>query len=368
MTVRRLAHAGTALPLALVAACSASSSSPSGPVYAAVPEPTLASDVKPVTTVAQAQPGVAIPYFQDCRSPLPGDTGSSPGGKVCTNVAVSGSTEAGKYFPDYGDCDVVRTQRPYQSQPAAGKTDPNDPRLADAAFMGELAWVTAQARASACTCCHAGSQAPHGAAEWDIEAQGIWTDTASNAAIGLFSGYADSTILGHFAPSADNGFERTTTGLPSTDAARMQAFWDKELARRGMTRQQAEAIPPFGAPLIASYRAAPSKCADGIGIDAAGRITWGGSPARYVYVLAATAPNPSLPPDGDLPDGTIWRLDVLASEDALSSGITYGVTPKGTFQHFPQAGPALALERGATYHLFVLEDIGLVSANCLLSF
>lgn len=359
-----------ALGLGLAAAsCGSGGGGGSAPSpFADVPDPTLASDVTPVTAVAQAKPGVVIPYFRDCRAPRPGDTGSSPGGKVCTNVAVSGSTEAGKSFPDYAACDVVRTQRPYASKPPAGHTDPSDPRLMDAAFQGELAWVTAQVRASACVCCHDGSQAPSGAAEWDVAASGIWTDTASDAAIGLFSGYTDSTILGHYAPSANDGFERTTTGLPSTDSARMQAFWDAELARRGISKAQAAAYPPFGAPLIAAYRAAPEACADGVGIDASGAITWGGAPARYVYVLAVSSPNPSLPPDADLPEGTLWRLDVLASADAVASGLRYGITPAGTFQHVPATGKAPALQHGTTYHLFVLQDVGLVSQNCLFAF
>jgi hypothetical protein len=350
------------------AACSSQGAPRTGPHYANVPEPTLAVDVTPVTDVAQAEPGVVIPYFQSCRAPVPGDTTTSEIGEVCTNVAVPGATEEGKYFPAYASCDVVRTQRPYNYQPPAGGTDAGDPRLSDPSFMSELQWVTSQVRAAACTCCHDDTQAPKGAAEWNINAPGIWTDTASNAAIGLFSGYTDSSVLGHYDPTANNGFERTTTGLPSTDAARMQAFWNNELARRGMTPTEAAALPAFGAPLIAAYRAPPSACAAGIGVGASGTITWGGSPARYVYVLSQSAESPSLPPNGDLPAGTIWRLDVLASADPLASGLAYGTTPKGTFQHVPASGRALALESGTTYHLFVLADIGVVSQNCLFAF
>jgi hypothetical protein len=318
-----------------------------------------------VTSVDQAEPGVVIPPFTRCE--LAPDAGTADG-SICTNIAVAGATADGLYYPDYGDCAVVRTQRPYGAQAPAGASDAGDPRLGDPTFVSELAWVTSQVQANACTCCHDSKVAPQGAAEWDISAPLIWTDTASNAAIALFSGYADSTILGHYLPSEDNGFERTTTGLPSTDATRMQAFWNAELARRGMTEAQAAAVPPFGGPLITEYTATPKACVQGIGVDASGTITWGGVGARYIYLLDRSAANPLLPPDEDLPPGIVWRLDVLASADALDSGISYGVTPPGTFQHVPATGRALALKHGTTYHLFILQDIGIVSENCLFTF
>lgn len=59
----------------------------------------LRADVEPVRSAADALPGVFIPPFVDCRQPLAGEKGEGPGGKVCTNVAISGCTEPGKYFP-----------------------------------------------------------------------------------------------------------------------------------------------------------------------------------------------------------------------------------------------------------------------------
>lgn len=320
--------------------------------------------MKPVTRVDQAEPGVFIPPFKDCRDPKPGDATKSPSGKVCTNVAISGSTEAGKYFPDYAACDVVRTQRPYWSAPPKGKSSATDPRLADPAFVRELAWVTEQVRASACTCCHDATQAPMGASQWDITAGPIWTDTASDSAIALFTGLADSSVFGAYDPKDDNGFERTTTGLPSDDAARMRAFFVAELDRRGISQAQAAAVPPFGGPIFQSLHAKPRVCNDAIGIDASGAVRWGGAKARYVYILDAASENPGLPPNADLPVGTLWRLDVLASADAIDSGVSYGATPPGTFQAFPERGRAPALQRGKTYHLFVFVDVGLVGQNC----
>jgi hypothetical protein len=75
-----------------------------------------------------------------------------------------------------------------------------------------------------------------------------------------------------------------------------------------------------------------------------------------------------VPPNLDLPSGTLWRLDVLASAKALPSGIPYGTTPAGSFQSFPESTPAAALTAGRTYQLVVLQDVGLPLANCLFEF
>ncbi len=365
--------------LSAIAACSSSESAPAAADDGGAPTshdaaddpepaPTLRADVVPVTGVEQAKPGVFIPPFTSCRAPIAGDTANDPSGKVCTHVAISGATEPGKYFPDYAACDVVRTQRPYGPRPAHGKTDAQDPRLGDATFMGELAWVTSQVRASACTCCHDARQAPMGTAQWNIAADGIWTDTASDAAIALFSGLADSTLFGHYDPADNHGFERTTTGLPSTDAPRMRAFFFAELARRNISQAAAAAVPAFGGPIRDVLDTKPSACNDGIGVAANGTIRWGGAPARYVYVLDVGAKNPLFPPDADLPTGTLWRLDVLASADAVPSGIRYGRTPPGSFQAFPASGRAPALAKGTAYHLYVLSDVGLLAQNCVFTF
>lgn len=338
------------------------------PAMPSDPEPMLRSDVPPITSVDEAKPGVFIPPHLDCRAPLAGETGHGPGGQVCTQVGIAGCTEEGKYFPDYGSCDIVRTERPYWPAKAAGSTAPDDPRLQDAAFMSELAWVTSQARATACTCCHDSRQAPMGASQWAIDAPGIWTDTASNAAIALFAGLSDSSLFGSFAPEQNNGFQRSTTGLPSTDGARMRAFFVAELTRRGITEAQAMAFPPFGGPFLENQRAKPTACTKGEGVDAAGHVSWSGGAARYVYILDPAAANPGAPPNFDLPDGTLWRLDVLASADAVHSGVKYGTTPAGTVQSFPTAGRAPALQPGRSYHLFVLSDVALVSNNCLFTY
>jgi hypothetical protein len=343
-----------------IAACSSGSSGPSSTAGLA-----FRADVQPVESVAAAQKGVFIPPFLDCRAPLPGETGQGPGGQVCTHVAISGCTEPGKYFPSYASCDVVRTQRPYFPTPPAAEPLASDPRLGDAAFMGELAWVTQQVEATGCACCHDARSYGGKAAEWDIRHGPIWLDTLSNTGLALFVGLADSSALGAY-PAADNhGFDRTATGLPTTDTARLKTFLLQEVARRGLTQAQEAQTPPFGGPIYTNLIAKPTVCGAGEGVGRDGRMSWNGPAARYVYVLADGTANPGVPPNLDLPAGTLWRLDVLASAGALPSGISYGETPAGSFQALPDQARAPALEVGTRYHFYVLRDVGLPLANCL---
>ncbi|MFO0680153.1 MAG: proteinase inhibitor [Polyangiaceae bacterium] len=335
----------------------------------ALPEPTLKSSITPVTRVEDAKPKTFIPAFVDCRAPKSGDTGAGPEGKVCTTVSMAGCTEAGKYYPDYASCDVVRTQRPYWPARPANVPDANDPRLADADFMRELAWVTEQVRASACTCCHDSTQAPMGPSQWYVDAKPIWTDTVSNGGAALFAGLADSSVLGAYAAKDNNGFQRDFTGLPSTDGPRMRAFFVKELARRGISEEEAKATPPFGGPLYAMQKTPPAACDPGTGVDAEGKIVWSApGTARYVYVLDRGSENPGVPPNLDKPAGTRWRLDVLASRDALGPGFSYGTTPDGSFQALPETGRAPALVAGTTYQLAVYRDVAFPLVNCLFEY
>jgi hypothetical protein len=327
---------------------------------------TLRADVEPVRSVDEAVAGVFIPPFRDCREPLEGERGAEPDGRVCTPVAISGCTEAGKYFPAYADCDVVRTQRPYWPAPPAGTSSADDPRLGDATFMTELAWVTQQVEASGCTCCHDSRQvAP---SQWDIRAEPIWLDSLSDSGLVLFVGLADSSVLGAYPPAENHGFQRDATGIPSTDAARMQAFLRSELERRGISEQDAAAVPPFGGPIYANRVARPQQCTGEEGVDAGAGIGWRGGPARYIYVTSVNASNPGVPPNLDLPEGTIFRLDVLASQAALMSGVPYGSTPPGSFQAYPERGLAAPLSRGTRYRLYVLRDVGVPLANCTFTY
>ncbi len=328
-------------------------------------ELTFASDITPITDAAQAKPGVFVPPYLDCRDPLPGETTNSENGKVCTHVVLSACTEPGKYYPDYASCDVVRTQRPFWDDPPAKEPDPNDPRLNDPTFMGELAWVTEQIEACGCVCCHDSRAFGGRFGQWDIARGPIWLDTLSDDGLALFAGYADSHVLGAYPPAENHGFDRIQTGVPTNDTPRMKAFLDAELTRRGISREEALAVPPFGGPIYNQSVAKPSVCAAGEGINSAGKVRWPTGTARYIYVLEAGSKNPGVPPNLDTPDGTLWRLDVLASQAPLQSGVTYGTTPPGSFQQVPADVAAPELVKGKTYQLVVLMDVGLPILNCL---
>jgi hypothetical protein len=233
--------------------------------------------------------------------------------------------------------------------------------------MSELAWVTEQVAASGCVCCH-DARTGRAPSQWDIRADGVWLDSLSDSGLALFAGYADSSVLGAYEPEDNFGFARARTGLLSDDPERMQRFMTAELTRRGISEAAARAVPPFGGPLYQSRVTPPGACKAGEGVDPSGIIRWNGGAARYVYVLAQGSENPGVPPNLDLPEGTMFRLDVRASEAAIASGLRYGSTPPGSFQVQPPAAPAPALEVGKTYHLTVLRDVGLPIANCLFAF
>lgn len=330
--------------------------------------PVLRSDVKPVTRVEDAKPGVFIPPFEACREPVAGESATRPDGKVCANVSIAGATESGRSFAGYASCDVVRTQRPYYPASPAKEGSASDPRLSDAAFMTELAWAKSQIAASGCVCCHDATVTPRGASQWDISKGPIWLDTLSDNGLALFAGYADSSVLGAYPADKNHGFDRTATGIPTTDTARMKRFLGAELSRRGLSEEKARAVAPFGGPIYDNAIKPPTTCGAGEGVAPDGRILWNGGSARYVYVLEAGSKNPGVPPNLDRPAGTVWKLDVLASADAVASGLGYGKTPAGSFQDVPGTGRAPELVKGKSYVLYVLKDVGLPLTNCSFSF
>jgi hypothetical protein len=105
-----------------------------------------------------------------------------------------------------------------------------------------------------------------------------------------------------------------------------------------------------------------------MGVDPQLAVQFGAAPARYVYVLAEGSDNPGVPPNLDLPQGTLWRLDVLPSAAPVASGLRYGTTPAGSFQAFPERDEAPKLARGKRYQLYALRDVGLPVANCYFTF
>lgn len=309
--------------------------------------------------------GVFLPPTESCAPPLEGD--EFAGDEVCTNVAISGATAEGLRFDDYASCDTVRTQRPYYGVAARGETDPNDPRLEDEAFMAEVRWAREQVEATGCVCCHSVESAPGGVtSDWFIE-EAIWLDTVSDAGLALFAGWADSRSLGAYPSESNNGFDRETLGLPTTDIERMRALIEGELGRRGVDRNDPEAITPFGGPIYDQLVYDPERCTRGEGVSSDGEVEWNGLSARYIYVLEPGSENPGVPPNLDLPEGTVWRLDVDPSAQPLASGVPYGETPDGARQVFPE-GDVAPLTPGAEYYLYVLLDVGVPLTRCLFTY
>ncbi len=305
-----------------------------------------------------------------CKDPLPGEPAGLSNGQVCTWNSISGSTEPGRKYEDYGSCEQVLTQRPYWAAPPSDfQTPADDPRLTDAAFQKELSWVKEQVEASACVCCHSEKTAPGGkTSNWYIEASPIWTDSFDPSGLALAAGWIDSTSFGAFAPEDNNGFSRDVTGLPSTDPARMKAFFEGELARRGFKEADFQNDQPFGGPLYEQSIYVPTACDAGQGVDAAGNINWVGGAARYVYVLSETAKNPGVPPNLDLPEGTIFRFDVASTADAVKTGVAYGTIPAGAKQVFPASGTAEKLVAGQKYLIYVLADIAVPVTRCVFTY
>lgn len=352
--------AGAIAAAAALAACS--DAKPADP--AAQSTITYRTGITPVTRKEDAQPGVFIPPFVDCRPPAAGEATTAPGGKVCTPVSIAGATEPNKSFASYASCDIVRTQRPYYPRPPAKVPAASDPRLGDASFMAELAWAKSQIAATGCACCHDSKVVAGGSSQWDISASPIWLDTLSDKGLALFGGYADSSVLGAYPSSDNHGFDRTATGIPTTDTARMRAFVDAELKRRGISEPAARAVAPFGGPIYDNFVRPAKACEAGEGVDPQGRVVFDGK-ARYLYVLEAGSKNPGVPPNLDHPEGLVWRLDVLASANPVESGLAYATTPAGSFQDVPAQSVAPALVRGRTYQLTALRDVGIPSTNCL---
>ena len=308
-----------------------------------------------------------IPFHQVCMDPLPGEPpGMGPDGQVCTWEAISGATEAGRSYTDYADCAPVLTQRPYWVADAHSSTDPNDPRYQEKSFQTEYAWATQEIEATACVCCHSLKDSPDtGPSGWHIGMAGLWTDGLDDDGLAVLAGWIDSTAFGAFEPQDNNGFHRTDIGLPTTDPERMRNFLEGELERRGLSPADFEGAQAFGGPLADQMFYEPTACTNGNGVDANGLINWSGGGIRYLYILEGDAESPGVPPNRNLPEGTIWHFDISPAQASLPSGVQYGELPEGATQVFPASGAPAALESGRTYYLYALMDIALPLTRCL---
>ncbi|MCA9544789.1 MAG: hypothetical protein KC613_10380, partial [Myxococcales bacterium] len=304
---------------------------------------------------------VFVQPYTDCRPPLEGEPpGAGPDGQVCTPVIVSGCTEPGRRYADYASCADVITQRPYSAYGEVPQVDPEDPRLADEGYLGELAWVKTEMEACACACCHTTSDTPNGFSLWDTEAGPLWIDTIPDTGLAMLAGWVGSDAFGAVPTADNNGFERIHTGTPTTDTARMVAFLERELARRGRAEPEFAETRPFGGPLVVQQEYEPSECARGQGVEPDGTVVWTGGAARYVYVMAPDAANPGAPPNLNVPEGTLWHVNVPTAEPLpMGCGMKYGEAPSNAVQVVPADGAAPALEPGKQYYLYVMRDVGL---------
>ena len=305
--------------------------------------------------------------YETCEQPLEGEPeGEGPDGDVCTWNVISGCTEEGRDFRDYGSCDVVFTNRPYYAVDPYDSAADDDPRLVDEEYLEELAWVTEQTKSCACVCCHS-TEAADGPAIWGIDDEVLWTDQMSDTAIGMFAGYIDSSALGSYPPEENNGFDRELSAMPTTDPDRMVAFWLDEMDRRGLTPEDLSDEPPVGQNLLDQVAYELPDCEEGEGVDADGTISWTSEfDARYVYVLEEGSENPGVPPNFDMPDGVIWRIDIPHDGQPMSTGISYGGLPETAFQAYPDDGSAPPeLVAGQRYNLYVLYDVVLPVARCV---
>jgi hypothetical protein len=308
-----------------------------------------------------------------CVDPLPGEpAGQSEDGQVCTWQIISGATEEGRVFSDYASCDPVRIQRPYSPVPPNERYGQPDPRMDDPAYAADVAWVKSQLRSSACICCHDGS-APDGPSVFDLDSTGNMLNQFNDRGIAMGTGWISTVGFGAWPPEENNGFDRADLEspndsiFPTTDMDRMIDIFLREAEHRGL-READFADDTYGAgPLDVLRSFEPSACTAEEGISALGLLTWLPGRARYVYVLEKDTISPTVPPNLDTPEGTVWRLDLKADAYPVASGtITYGEVPTDMVQRFPADGAApAALVKGRTYYLYVTADIVFPITRCL---
>ncbi len=301
-----------------------------------------------------------------CVEPEGDYVGNGPAGTVCAYNQIGGCTEEGQRFADVGRCDDVRSQRGYYPTPEDSFETPSDsPLLTDPEYLAELAWVTEQVEACGCVCCHTQSETPEGGSNWVIDSdKAIWTDGFYSTGLAISAGWIDSSLLGAYDPSENNGFGRTISGIPSTDQERMKAFFEGELTRRGYTPEDFAEVDPIPFPFYLQQIYEPEPCGNGEGIARDGTVTWLGGDARYIYLLEEGSEPPLSPPNLDEPEGTLWLLEVYWDEDPMSSGITYPEGPARAEQRY--AGPELT--EGETYYLYVQADVAAPITRCTFTY
>ncbi len=327
-----------------------------------VPAPTCGGDVD-LDDLYDAE-NFAVPSYETCVEPLDGVPGQSEGGQVCTVTLIGACTEEGRKYADYGTCDDVLTQQPYYNVIPGSRASEVDPRMEDPVYAAEVEWVRDQANACACACCHS-TGAPQGPAIWNTDAEGNWINTFTDFGIAFGARVIDSSLLGSYNPGENNGFTRLTAGLPSTDEARMKAFFEGEMEHRGITAADFADRTRIPEPFDEQDNFVPQACEAGQGITSDGALLWTGGRARFVYVLEEGSANPGVPPNRDIPEGTLWRVDTVPPAVPMKTGeVRYGQLPAGSRLVYPESGEIAPLVSGETYLLYVQTDLMLPTTRC----
>ena len=304
------------------------------------------------------------PYQMPYTTCVPGDEAPSgavldEAGQLCTYDHFNASVPEGMRYTDLHTCDAAFSQGPpwfaapqrvYES-PAALLDDP--------AYVAELQWVAGQVEASGCGCCHAAATGSGHTSGFDMSAPGVWTDTMTNSQLAMAGGrFPEHRLFGYFDPAENQGFDRSQPLFPTTDPARLNAFFEAELARRGGTQADIdEAQAQFNA-LFGALFEPVSPCVDPYEGIVEGRLTWNGDAVRQIYVLEEGADTPAFTPNLDLPAGTLWAVYVNNDANPIPTGsLALGEVPDGAVQRIPADGSLPALVDGQTYRLLATEDI-----------
>lgn len=307
-----------------------------------------------------------------CVEPLAGEPeGQGPDGQVCTWEMISGATEEGRIFSDYAECETVRKQRPYGPVPYNARYDLPDDRMDDADYAADVEWFRGQLRSAACICCH-DQQAPQGPSVFDADAPGNVLNQLNDRGIAMGAGWINTVCFGAYPPEENNGFERADLDdpfhsiFPTTDMERMIAIFEREGAHRGLSKADF-ADDTYGAGPLDTFRQfEPGPCTEEEGVDEDGVLRWIPGRVRYLSVLEPGSISPTVPPNLELPEGTLWRVILDDGADPLGSGtIRYGVVPSTMTQQFPASGKPKALVSGKKYYLHAMADVLTPISRCV---
>lgn len=279
---------------------------------------------------------------------------------VCVWDLFSGAAPEGVRWNEVTTCDAAFTQGPPWFAAPERVYESPDAVSADPAWAEEASWVQGQIESTGCACCHASSIGSGNTSGFDFTAPAVWTDSMTNPQLAMAAGwFQELDQFGYVEPSENHGFDRRSTLFPTTDPARMQAFFADEFDRRGGTDgDKDDAAARFDA-LFGSLSTEPAACVEPYEGLIGGLITWNGEDtARQVYVLELGADTPAFPPNLDLPAGTLWALYVDNEGAPIESGtLSVGDLPVGAEQRIPADGSAPALVVGETYRLVTKVDI-----------